>query len=83
MTSGHEDTHGGLPPALARAQDDLAAYIRERVSPETTLLKIMEASERETIRPLTFQPIQQAALTSRAHLPSSAPAKSSVIKPAA
>lgn len=40
--SSHDD---GLPADLSRAQFDLAAYIRERVSPDAVLLKIMQAGD--------------------------------------
>jgi hypothetical protein len=39
------DEDSALPEALIRAQDDLAAYIRDRVSPDAILLKIMEAAD--------------------------------------
>jgi len=45
VTSDHERPPGGLPAALVRAQDDLAACICARVSPSAALLKIMEASD--------------------------------------
>lgn len=58
MTSGHEhpqDPPDALPAALTRAQDDLAAYIRARVSPDAALLKIMEASDSDSAGPASIR----------------------------
>ena len=59
MTSGHEhpyDPADCLPPDLIRAQQDLAAYIRVKASPDSALLRIMQSED--TPRLVSVAPVQ-------------------------